>query len=142
MQEEARWRFIVELDEKLLKGGIVLSEWCTFIVRSTDLAFVSGAHLATIITAVAGIETYLRSEYEGGTRETLQRLIDKSSIAEELKAELQRLRKYRNSWVHVPAPWNDRELLNDPEKHDRELEDMAIVAVQVLRRTIYESQWA
>ena len=65
MPDEDRWKFLTDLDDEILKGGVILSEWCSFIVRETDLAFVAGAHLATIITATAGIETYLRSEYGG-----------------------------------------------------------------------------
>lgn len=141
MNEDARWNLIAELDQELLRGGVILSEWCTFIVQDTDLAFALGANLATIITAVAGIETYLLSESNVGTRKTLQNLIDESSIQEDLKEELHRLRKYRNRWVHISNPWKDKDLLANPEKHHRDLEDMAVAAVRALRRTIYQNQW-
>jgi len=62
MTEDDRWKFIIELDEELLKGGVMLSEWCSFIVREADTTFASGSFLAAIITAMAAIETYLRSE--------------------------------------------------------------------------------
>jgi len=63
MNEEARWKIINGLDEEMLMGGVILSEWCSFIVREADLAFVKGANLASILTAMAGVETDLRYEY-------------------------------------------------------------------------------
>lgn len=53
MNQEKRWEMLIALDEELLKGGVVLSEWCSFIVREADMAFVNGAHLASILTAVS-----------------------------------------------------------------------------------------
>jgi len=97
MNEEQRWNFILELDDKLLRGGVVLSEWCSFIVRETDLAFVGGAHLATIVTAMAGIESYLRSEYSEGRRSALYDLVEQSPLEESLKRDIHALRKYTKS---------------------------------------------
>ena len=136
---EVRWELINALDDELLNGGVILSEWCSHIVRETDLAFVGGAHLAVILTAVAGVETYLRSEYAVTGKERLVELISQSAIPRQLKKDLHRLRKYRNEWVHVDEPWND-EVLLDPEKAERELEGMALLAVHALRHTIYENQ--
>lgn len=129
------------LDEELLKGGVILSEWCTFIVRDADTAFASGAHIACIVLSVSGIETYLRSEYASGSRERLASLVDSSPIRPELKQDIHRLRKYRNKWVHIDDPWNDDDLLEKPEVVEAELEQMALVAVRVLRQTIYENPW-
>ena len=67
MDEEAKWAYLTALDDELLKGGATMSEWCAFIVRDCDYAFVGGANLATVITATAAIETYLRAEYAGGS---------------------------------------------------------------------------
>lgn len=138
---EDRWNYLVELDEQLLKGGVILSEWCTTIVKETDFAFVNKAHLAAIITAVAGIETYLRSEYESDKKMSLFKLIDSSTIDQNLKEELHSLRKYRNKWVHVEEPWDDEEILTHPENYEQELEKMAFYAVKLLRKTIYENPW-
>lgn len=132
---------MVALDDELLKGGVVLSEWCAFIVRDADTAFASGAHLAAILTSVSGIETYLRSEHSKTGRERLVELIDTAEIEASLKADLHALRKYRNRWVHVDRPWEDDALLEHPEAVDDELEEMAFFAVRALRRTIYENQW-
>jgi hypothetical protein len=40
MTEEERWNYLNELDDNMLKGGVVLSGWCTFIVQEADIAFV------------------------------------------------------------------------------------------------------
>ncbi len=52
MNQEERWAFLVALDEELLKGGVVLSEWCSFIVREADTAFANGAHLGRVHATV------------------------------------------------------------------------------------------
>jgi hypothetical protein len=141
MNADERWALLVALDEELLLGGVVLSEWCVFIVREADTAFANGAHLASILTAVSAIETYLRSEHATTGKERLVELIESASIELGLKNELHTLRKYRNRWVHVNEPWNDTKLLEQPEATERELEDMALFAARALRRTIYENQW-
>lgn len=141
MTEDERWKHLNELDDALLKGGVVLSGWCTFIVQEADLAFAKGAMLASILTAVSGIETYLRSEYSSTNKDTLFNLIKNAPIEEQLKEDLHTLRKYRNNWVHVEEPWQDLELERTSEPLMCELEEMALFAVKTLRRTIYENQW-
>jgi hypothetical protein len=140
MTEEEKWAYLVELDDKLLKGGAVLSEWATFLIKDADLAFVSGAHLASIITGLAGVETHLRGE-GGSSKQRLLDLIQQSDLEEDLKQELQILRKYRNKWVHVAEPWEDHSLLHSPEQHEAELEEMARRCAVALRRTIYTNPW-
>jgi hypothetical protein len=141
MTDDERWAHLVALDDELLKGGVILPEWCTFIVRDADRAFASGAHLAAILTAVSGIETCLRSDYSKTGRERLVELINSAEIDIVLKTDLHALRKYRNKWVHVDGPWEDEKLLQYPEAVEGELEEMAFFAVRELRRTIYENQW-
>jgi hypothetical protein len=141
MTEGERWSHLVALDDELLKGGVILSEWCSFIVREADTAFAKGAHLASILTAVSGVETYLRSEYSVTGKERFVELISLAAIEVDLKADLHILRKYRNSWVHVDSPWEDETLLEHPEKIEGELEQMAFFAARALRRVIYENQW-
>lgn len=141
MKADERWALLVAFDDELLRGGVILSEWCAFIVREVDTAFANGAHLASILTAVSAIETYLRSEYAATEKERLVELIEKSSIDAGLKSDLHILRKYRNRWVHVDDPWNDSKLLEHPEVTEHELEDMALFAARALRRTLYENQW-
>jgi len=141
MNEEERWNYILSLDDDFLKGGVILSEWCSFIVRESDLAFVHGANLASILTAVSGIETYLRAEYAEKDQSTLFELINSAPIADDLRSDLHTLRKYRNKWVHVNDPWDDQRLLNAPEESEKELEEMALFAAKILRRIIYANQW-
>lgn len=141
MNEKERWNFLVELDEELLKGGVMLSEWCAMITQEADTAFVHGAHLASILTAVAGIETYLRSEYAEKRRERVFELIENAPLEVDLQKDLHWLRKYRNKWVHVENPWEDQVLLDDIDAKEQELEKMAIFAARTLRRTLYENPW-
>jgi len=141
MTEEERWEHLKSLDDALLMGGVILSGWCTFIVQEADIAFAKGAYLASILTSVAGIETYLRSEYSSKTKQTLFSLIEDAPIDSSLKKDLHTLRIYRNNWVHVDEPWHDRALERSSEPLMNELEEMAMFAVEVLRRTIYENQW-
>ncbi|MBK8989372.1 MAG: hypothetical protein IPM39_25480 [Chloroflexi bacterium] len=139
MNEEERWAYLVTLDEELLQGSVILSEWCSFIVREADTAFAHGAYLASILTAVAGIETYLRAEYANSKRSRLYDLIEDSPIDEDLKTELHTIRRFRNQWVHVDQPWEDAALLEFSEMLEDECENMALRAVHILRRTIYEN---
>lgn len=140
MRDEEKWRYLVDLDDRLLQGGVVLSEWAAFLIRDADKAYVAGAHLASIITALAGVETHLRAE-KGNKRQRLVQLIDESDLEEDLKQELQVLRKYRNKWVHVSYPWDDGGLVETPEAYESELEEMAGRCVVALRRTIYSNPW-
>lgn len=117
-----------------------MSEWCVFIVRDCDYAFVGGANLATVITATAAIETYLRAEYAAGRRIRLADLIDSAPIQQGLRDDIHKLRKYRNTWVHVATPEYDEEILLNPETYEEQLEEWAKLAQRTLRRTIYESQ--
>jgi hypothetical protein len=139
MTEEERWQLILATDDEYLKGGVVLSEWCAFITREADTAFAKGAFLASILTATAAIETYLKSEYGSSDEKwhILSSLIDGSDLEESHKVDLHKLRKYRNSWVHIKTPWNDLPILDHPEEYERELEQMALFAVSLLRRTIF-----
>ena len=41
MTEAEKWDYLLELDEILLVGGVMLSEWATFLIRNADLSFVS-----------------------------------------------------------------------------------------------------
>ncbi len=141
MTEDERWNYLVKLDEELLIGGVILSEWCTFIVKEADTAFAKGAFLASLLTVVSGIETYLRSEYEANDKSSLYELIENASLGEELIQELHSLRKYRNKWVHVNHPWEDEEIIQNPGKYENEIEFRAIGAMKTLRKVLYENSW-
>jgi len=87
MTEEEKWNYLFDLDERLLQGGIILSEWATFLIKDADTAFVSGAYLASIIVGLAGIETHLRAE-AGPSNQRLVDLIAQSDLDEDIKQEL------------------------------------------------------
>lgn len=140
MTEEDKWQYLVDLDEHLLQGGVILSEWAAFLIKDADMAFVAGAHLASILTGLAGVETLLRGE-SGRSKQRLVDLIEESDLDEDLKRDLQLLRKYRNKWVHVSDSWDDEALLKSPEDHESELEEMAKRCAVALRRTIYKNPW-
>jgi len=140
MTEDERWKYFLALDDELLISGVTVSEWCAFIVREADTAFAKGAHLASILTATSAIETYLRAEGDGG-RKSLNERIDDANFPEDLTSDLHKLRLYRNEWVHVDDPGNDRIVLERPEEIEMELEQMAVLAARILRRVLYSNQW-
>jgi hypothetical protein len=144
MTQDEKWDYINKLDEELLVGGVMLSEWSTSLVKDADTAFCSSANLAAILVSQAAIESHLRFEYpESQTtkRATFYDLIENAPLPGELKVDLHRLRKYRNKWVHVNDPREDQELLDKPGYYESELEDMAKFAITVLREVIYLEQF-
>jgi hypothetical protein len=144
MSQNDRWSYIINLDEKLLLGGVMLSEWSTFLVKDTDEAFCAGANLASILAAQAAIESHLRYEYVGNqsTRKLgFYDLIEQAPLHSDLKRELHALRRYRNRWVHVNDPTDDEDLLKRPEYYETELEHMAFLAIKVMRQVIYQEQF-
>lgn len=141
MTETEKWDYLTSLDDKHMRGAYILSEWAVFVVKQADLAFIHGAYLPAIITAVSAAETHLRSENGASGKISFQKLIDSSSINDALKNKLHKLRQYRNKWVHIENPWEDSQILNDENEIEQELELMATMAVEVLRETIYETPW-
>lgn len=135
---EERMQFLVGLDEQLLQGGVIISEWAAFLIRDADIAFVNEANLSCIITSLAAIEAYLRSEDISGSKRFVG-LIVNSDLNEELKTELHELRKYRNKWVHVAAPWEDQFLFDSPELFEKEIEKVARRSIIALRRALYSN---
>ena len=129
------------LDDELLKGGVILSEWCSLMVRESDIAFAKGAFLASIITAVSAIETYLRSESETVKKSNLFQILQKADIDGELANEIDTIRQFRNKFVHVDNPWDDQQLPEDEQFVTKNIEKMAFRAVKALRRTLYSSQF-
>ena len=61
-----RENHLFRLEDELLVGDAMLSEWSTFLARDADTAFQSGADLATILISQAAIECHLRYEYFNG----------------------------------------------------------------------------
>jgi hypothetical protein len=143
METEAdRWGYLISLEDELLLGGVILSEWCTFISCEADTAFALGANLSAILTAVAAIETHLRAESVRDSHEVLAKLIDGAGFSPGLRSDLHRLRRYRNNWVHVNDPWDDHGLLQEPIEHEEALAEMARLAMRTMRHVLYSNPWA
>ncbi|HVN49129.1 MAG TPA: hypothetical protein VMU30_09970 [Bacteroidota bacterium] len=103
MSEEERWKYINLLDEELLKGGVILSEWSTFLSRDAETAFCAGAYLSAILSAQAAVESHLRYEYFNGEDTKwwgFGRLIEevqkRTSLDSDLLADIEMLRIFRN----------------------------------------------
>ena len=143
MSQDAKWELIVSLDDRYLKGGVMLSEWTASLVRDADAAFCAGASLAAILAAQAAMECHLRYEYSSfhkSSRLGFYDLIEQSPIDGELRAELHRIRLVRNRWVHVNDPHDDDDLLARPTYHEEQLEVFAAFAIEQMRRMIYLEQ--
>ncbi len=139
MNKSEREDFFLAQEENLLRGGAAFSEWCTFISQSVYEAFVNGADLATVITAVVCIETYFKTEMPKDSNKSLAELIDEASgLSDEEKESLHILRKYRNGWVHADR-LDDTDLLLHESLYQKELEEMALLAVQMLLTVLFSN---
>ena len=144
MNEQDKWAYINQLDEELLKGGVVLSEWTIFLAKDAEVAFCSGANLSAILACQAAVESHLRFDYFNAIKTKgwgFYKLIEESDLNERLKTELHDLRKYRNHWVHVKDPCNDEDLLIRPEYHEKRLFDEAKKSIRVMLMTLYSRPW-
>lgn len=143
MTEKQKWEYINRLDEELLLGGVVLSEWTTFLAKDAEIAFCSGAYLSSILASQASIESHLRYEYFSGNTSknwSLYNLIENSQLDCNLKSELHDLRKYRNKWVHVNEVEEDSQLLEKPEYFEAELLETSKKAIKSMLRVLYSNQ--
>jgi hypothetical protein len=140
MTENEREQYLYGLDEELLKGSVLFSPWCHFLILESDTAFIKGAHLAALLTAMSGIETQLRFDHsEPGKRLRLVELIDRSSLSPDLKSEIHELREYRNKWVHIADPWDESSIedVAVPQALHAEIEPWALRALTALRHAFY-----
>ena len=141
MTDKERSEELIALEDELLVGGVILSEWCSFLVREADTTYVAGSFLASILTSMSAIETHLRSELPGAAKLRLVQLIEGSGLDANLRTDLHALRKYRNRWVHVSDPWDDQDLIQNPSDCESELERMASFAIGALHRTVFAFPW-
>ena len=143
MTEQEKWDYINRLEEELLLGGVVISEWSIFLAKDAELAFCSGASLAAILAAQAAIESHLRYEYFDPVQTKgwgLYRLLENVQLPLSLKSNLHKLRQFRNQWVHVEDPAYDSDLLDKPEYYSAELEEMAKLAIESMLKVLYIEQ--
>lgn len=144
MNTEEKRDFLLKLDEELCIGGVTMSEWTCFLVRDVDTAFCNHANLSAILAAQSAIECHLRFEYSGshsGNRIGFYDVIEQSPLELGLKAELHRLRQFRNQWVHVRDPMDDVAVLAQSEVREAEIEKFAAYTMELLRRVLYLEQW-
>jgi len=100
--EQDKWNYINDLDEELLQGGGILSEWTIFLVKDAETAFCADANLAAILACQAAIESHLRFDYFDSIESKswgFYQLIENASLNPELKMELHELRTFRNKCV-------------------------------------------
>jgi hypothetical protein len=144
MGEDEKWEYINSLDEELLKGGVILSEWSTFLAKDAEVAYCNGANLASILTTQAAIECHMRSELfstENVNRWNFYQLIEEADFSKELKVDLHELRAFRNKWVHVKEPWEDQHLLEQSDLQEKEIEDFAKKAIKTMLNVLYYTPW-
>jgi hypothetical protein len=102
------------------------------LILEADTAFIKSAHLAAIVTAVAGMEAQLRFNHSRPrdhlSLAKLAQLIETSVLPDDLKNEIHELRRFRNKWVHVTDPWDESlsEYVEHPEALQMELEGWAL----------------
>jgi len=140
MNEEEKWNYIVCLDEELLKGGIIISEYVAELIRNADISYVYGAYWASIITSVAAMEAYLKSE-TADNKKILQDLINESGLSKTDIDLMHNLRRYRNQIVHIKEPWEDEFLLNSYGEFSCNEENIAKEAIRLLRMVVYSNPW-
>ena len=140
MTEEEKRAFLDALEEEILKGGAELSEWATRIALDATEAFFCGQYLATLLTAMAAIETHLRFHY-GSPKMRLSELVDQALVEDTLKMEIHALRQYRNRWVHIEDPWDEAPVIHDLELVEKELFGFAKRSIEAMYRVLYCEQW-
>ncbi len=141
-EEPDRAELLLSWDEELLRGGVMLSEWATFLIEDADVAFCAGANIAALLAAQAAMETHLRHEHgDCAEHVSFAGIIDRSALHETVKARLHEVRRYRNRWVHVNDPHDDERLLDHHDDARAELAEMATKSMRLLREVIYSVQW-
>jgi len=144
MTEAEKWEWILGLEDKYLKGGIILSEWSTVLSKEADQAFCSGANLAAVLVAQAAMETHLRYDFFAPKEVKgwgFYKLIQGADVSGELRERMHEVRRFRNTWVHVNDPHDDELLLERPEPVEAEAEQMAMKALDTMMDLFCTYQW-
>lgn len=144
MTENEKWNYINQLESDLLKGGTILSEWTSFLVKDSHLAYCSGAYLSSILSSQSAIECHLRYDYystESTKKLGFYALIEKLEISPKLKEDLHELRIFRNKWVHVNDPNNDSDLLERPKYYEEELLQFATKTIKTTLTIVLLNQF-
>jgi hypothetical protein len=137
MSDERRWEWLVQLDDEMLQGGVMTSDFAAELIRNADLCFVGDAFVACLVMCGATIETWLREEGTPGNR--FIDLIDASDFDAATKAEMHALRKERNRWVHIDDPWEDNDLEEQYSSGHPELQAKCKDALRLMRKVVYST---
>jgi hypothetical protein len=138
-----RTSLVQSLWDENMRGGAILSEFSIFLATDAESAFQADADLSTIFTACAAIETHLRFENSSRTKEkvTFAQMTDSQGLPVELKENLAKLRKFRNTWIHVENPNFDIELQIEPEIVHSELAEMSELAIKLMVQVLCADQF-
>lgn len=130
LDQPARRALLITLDEERQERTAVLSEWIECLLTDADTAFLAGADLAALLTALAALETFLRDQVSSVKGGNFASLIENLDVDRETLDDLQELRRFRNRWAHVAEPWDDHDLIIRSNTNEQEREDMAILALR------------
>ena len=125
--------------DRELKGGVSLSEYSSFLAQDAENSIRAGAHIAAVLVCCAAIEAHLR--FEGIAGNGLSELTRAADLAVDLKGNIDRVRVFRNSWVHVKLPEHDELLQSEPTSVNRDCEAMALLAFECMVRVICLNQF-
>ena len=132
-----REEYFLTKNEELLSGGAAFSEWCTFVSKSVYNAFISSADLSAIITSLACIETFFRTEDKFSKGKKLFQLINEYSFLDDkTKKDLHRLRKFRNHWIHLDEI-DDSDIIHNEVKYEIECKKMAFLSIELLLKVLF-----
>jgi len=140
-EADGRWAYLASLDDELLQGGHIISEYAAELMRNADICYVNGAFVAGIVMAAAAVETWLRSMPGAKPNATFYELIGQAGLPQEAADAAQALRKVRNGWVHVDDPEDDQDLLEEFEKAHPRLEADCRAAMRTVRRVVFSCPW-
>jgi len=136
MNRSERADYFLYLNDKYLIRGASIPEWCIFISESAYNAFINFADLAAVITALVGIESFLRIDNGNIKYKNLITLIDEYKyIDTKTKNQIHVLRKYRNRWVHF-GEVDENPILENKQFYVDEAEKMSILAMDLMMRAL------
>jgi len=117
-------------------GNYLVSEQACALIADVQSAFCAGAWIAVIVLAMAVVDAQLRETEIPGFTGNTKRLIDAAGA----NPDLQRLRKRRNSLVHLNP--DNPALTVDQQWFDRDrLEAEAQEVVKLMFEAFYMGPW-
>ncbi|MGA2555564.1 MAG: hypothetical protein ABSG04_04745 [Verrucomicrobiota bacterium] len=127
--ERYAWIRTLEESERHALASYVLSSQGVFIAYDLEIAFCAGAWVSVIVLAHAVIDATLRDTELGDYASNSKKVFGGN-------AELEWLRKFRNSLVHVREGYDPSDL-DKLDSYHAMLEDDARRAMKLVYRTIF-----